>query len=200
VVLVLTAGPTSPAHAERFSIGASVGSSKGEGGTDPMSTRGVFARLEVSRRLSIEAGVGAIQVAHSSNEPVTGSICTPERCDDGSTYPSFSADRAKTASAALRLDLTERGTVVPHVLIGAGVESWKSDYTEWVYSRREVGAGLDVQITGGLRIGGDIRIGSRELAGQRQLDDLVIQVYIPPPLPEEPTSYVATRVTLSAGF
>jgi len=190
VLLVLVAGSVSPARADRFAIGASVGASRGGGGTsylDSMTSRGVFARLRLFGRLSVEAELGQVDLA----QPDT-------TLDYGAG--TFDAHHAKLGTASLRYDLAPHGSVLPHVLAGLGVENWTNDYIEWDYSKRELGLGVDVVITDGLRLGLDLRAGKRELIGTRQTQNSSILVYMPAPFPEQASSYTSARVTLGATF
>jgi hypothetical protein len=191
--LVLLAGLASPSRADRFSIGASLGASEGEGGTDSVSYRSVFARLRIVGGLSIEGELGGTALEHEAAGGASDCL------DCNIARPGVRA-RGKLAAATVRFDLSNRGTLRPHLLAGAGVENWSSQYIDFVYGRREIGVGLDVRLTEGLHLGADVRTGERELIATRQTRDVALLVYVPPPLTEESTGYVAGRLTLTATF
>lgn len=194
--LVLVAGARSPAHADRFAIGASVGAGQGEGGssstfgdaTDRTTSRGVFGRLRLFAGLSIEAEVGRAELERDGGRNEDGG---------GPLVPSS----GKSGTLTARYDLLGSGSLRPHLLAGVGIENWRSEYIEWSYSRREVGGGIDVVVGGGLRIGIDVRVGKRELVDTRFVDDQeVILIFPGDPLGGDHADYVAGRLTLGAGF
>jgi hypothetical protein len=179
--LILLAGLESPGHADRWTIGASIGRSEGEGGADLFSSRGVFARLRLAHRLSIEAEVSGLDA------------------EGAAVRGGYAPERGLRGTANLRYDLTT-GTFAPYVLFGGGIDNWKGDWIEWGYARREAGVGVDLAVSGGLRLGVDIRWGTLYYLGSKQTDDVVIALYIPAPYGNDRTDYVATRLTLSAAL
>ena len=190
--LVLVAGAGSPAHADRFAIGASVSAGQGEGGTssttDHVTSRGVFGRLGLFGGLSVEAEVGRAELDRTGG-----------RNEDGSPYIPTAA---KLGTLTARYDLLGGGTLRPHLLAGVGVENWSSEYVDWSYSRREIGVGLEGSVGGGLRIGVDVRAGKRELIDSRVHDDIkdLIQIAPSDPLGDDNADYVSVRATLGAAF
>lgn len=180
VPTVAIAGLESPARADRFAIGASIGSSKDEGGTPSLPTRGVLARIKLSGKLSLE---GTLDGAKSSEY----------------AQRNYKPSKGLRAMAAARYDLGT-GALAPYLVAAVGAERWTTDWMEFGYWRREVGVGLDVRISDGLHLGADIRTGVREFIGKRQTENVAIDVYIPEPFSEHPTDYVTTRLTLTASF
>jgi hypothetical protein len=188
---------STPARAERFSIGASLGRGEGEGGTDRVDARSVFARLQLSQRISFEAELGGVELTEDAY--YTLDICPDlASCERGDPVVAT----GHVARGAIRIDLASgKGRLRPHLLVGGGVERWNRDFfsaATYVYSRRELGGGVDLRLTDGLFLGGDYRIGERELEDITDENDLT--VYSPGPFPEEATRYAAARVTLTASF
>jgi hypothetical protein len=180
--LIALAGLESPAGADRWTIGASIARSEGEGGADLFESRGVFARMRLAQRLSVEAELSGLRV-------------------DGDVTPrgGYSAERGLRGTANLRYDLSA-GTFVPYLVYGGGIDNWKGDWIEWGYARQEGGVGVDLAVSGGLRLGADIRWGRLYYLGANQTEDIAIQLYIAPPFGNDRTDYVATRLTLSAAL
>jgi hypothetical protein len=195
VLVVLAA--SSPSRAERFSIGASLGRGEGEGGTDRVESRTVFARLQLSSRISVEAELGGVELMLTEYD-------TLQACPDLASCerPDPVIATGHVARGTVRLDLASgKGWLRPHVLVGFGVERWNDGFfssATYLYSRRELGSGVDVRLTQGLFLGGDYRVGERRLEDTR--DESVLAIYNPGPLPEDETRYAAARVTLTASF
>jgi hypothetical protein len=198
LVLLIVAGAASPAVADRVSIGASVGVTRVEGGTtssiDDATEKGVFARLRLGKRISVE---GALSLA-SPGTVKSDQLLDCFDCGGGGGGP-YGADHGKSGSLTLRYDTALTGSIRPHLLAGGGLENWSAEYAEWAYVKGELGAGLDLVVTDGLRIGVDLRVGERRLSDSRLKNGEVILLYIPEPFADE-SRYATGRVTLSASL
>ena len=132
--LVLLVGLEAPSRADRFSIGASLGSSESEGGTGSLTSRSVFARVRVVGGLSLEGEVGGASI--DADARGVQSDCL----DCGISGPT-TRFRGKLATATARFDLISRGAARPHILVGGGVESWSTEYVDFVYGKRGSASG-----------------------------------------------------------
>lgn len=163
----------SPARADRITFGASVGQVRSAGGTTtspPIETRGLFGRLRLGAGLSVELEVSGLSSA----------VTRCAYCAGGN------GGTGRAALASLRLDLGGRG-LVPYAVAGVGTETWN----DGSHARREAGGGLDLAVTGGLHLAGELRVG--EYFNQPIYD---AQVYAP----VASDRYLAGRITLGASF
>ncbi|MEZ4401630.1 MAG: hypothetical protein R3B06_16510 [Kofleriaceae bacterium] len=144
--LALTAALLIPstAVAGRHLLGVSLGRTQTEqaaaASLDASATAGLWWRIEATRWLTVELALGKVSTQ-----------------DDATRVRSFDVT-GRVAVARLRHD-----TLVPQVLITLGGDS-TSGYSEYVH--RELGFGLDYQISDRFVVGGDFRFGDRSLTAQ----------------------------------
>lgn len=169
-VLVPALG-VSPAAADRLTVGASLGETRG----DQLAVArgpGAFVRLRAGARSLIE-----LDVARSA--------------------PESEAHTSTRLGASLVLELSARGRgLTPYLVAGGGVT--RTEHAFWIGDHRhlEVGAGLDLALGERAWLGVDARAGQRDLVDERLPHDPVILIYIPPALPAHHT-YTSVRLTLS---
>jgi len=168
--LLLVAIAAAPAAANPLELGASLGVN--EDATYQASSRalGVFVRAGLGPMISAQ-----LELAKLDNDQM------------GTTV--------RTGSGLLVVDLGHAG-LVPLVLGGVGVDTTSDVDADRTYAHVELGAGLEYRAAGGLRIGADIRIGTRKLVEDRSTGLLTTYE----PLTLSPGDYRSARVTVGVAF
>ncbi|MDQ3369729.1 MAG: hypothetical protein M3680_30270 [Myxococcota bacterium] len=134
--LLATAGPVT--------AGISVGSlqSKVDAEGDGDGTLGLFGRLRFGRRIS-----GQLEVTKIESDPELD----------------YNRTVVRTATALLVVDLLERGTLMPVLFAGLGIDHASNDYQTTEGTHIEGGLGLEYRATNGLTLGLDVRLGGRSV-------------------------------------
>lgn len=134
--LLATAGPVT--------AGISVGSlqSKADAEGDGDRTLGLFGRLRFSRRVA-----GQLEVTKLESDPELD----------------YSPTVVRTATALLVADLLERGSLMPVLIAGFGIDRASNEYQTTKGTHLEGGIGVEYRAKTGLTLGLDVRVGVRSV-------------------------------------
>ena len=177
----LLLGLTSPASADRFTFGISLGHSEGgDSGAARDSARGVFGELRVHRRASFQ-----LELARLSGDDYQPDV--------------------RRYAGSLLVDLGGPRRVQPYLLAGLGDEHLTDE--SWIpnhFHTREIGVGARVRLGGGLVLAGDVRRGERGSAEPNPviLDDVAgaTRPLIGPLRGYDWQGYTALRISLGVAF
>jgi hypothetical protein len=127
-------------HAQ-FSAGLNLGliQSQADADKDANHTIGLYGRVQMSPRWSAQLEIGRIET------------------DDGS------GTDLRQAGGLLMVDLANGGHLIPMLLAGAGFDWESTAYDSTSGHHIEGGFGLEYRADGGLTLGADIRLGSRNI-------------------------------------
>jgi hypothetical protein len=141
VAALLVAVPT-VAAAGPFTAGVSTGVHQDKVDPDHESNRtlGLFGRFAVAKMLAVQLDVSKI--------------------DSNDTY---TPTTVRTGTASLRLDLLQKGRLIPTIAFGAGLDRASTDYYTTEGHHYEGGFGLEYRAEGGFNIGIDLRFGGRSV-------------------------------------
>ncbi len=145
------------AHAGRFTLGVSLGTTQAEADAandyDASSTAGLWLRAAIGKRVSADLEYGKI----STENPAT---------------------RARALNLVGRLAVADLrgGTIHPMVLLALGTDSTADDY---VYHHAEFGAAVELDLAKDFVVGADFRFGDRSLDSQPVVYDAARLPYAP---------------------
>lgn len=164
------------ADARPMSAGVSLGIAQSEqdvGSYDPSNTMGLFGRIGVTSRVSIQL-------------------------DLARTEPENANAKVRKITALGVFDVRTRGNLIPIVFAGIGVDEAETTYGDTASAAHiEAGVGLEYRAPGGVTVGADLRVGNRSL-DQTSSDQPIIALYAPNGLTEG--DYRAARITLGVQF
>ncbi len=160
----------SPAAANPFEIGASLGVSEDQSYQATSHSLGVFARAGLAPMLSAQ-----LELAKLDNDAM------------GTTV--------HTGTGLLILDLGS-GTLAPIAFAGVGLDSTSDSNADRRFAHVELGAGLEYRALAGLTVGADIRIGTRKLIDDQESG---IETYYEP-LTLSEGQYRSAHITVGARF
>jgi hypothetical protein len=145
VAALLLAAP-SIAAAGPFTAGVSIGSHQDKVDQDHEGNRtlGLFGRFAVAKQLAVQLEVQKIETDEATWEPTT----------------------IRTGTASLRLDLLQKGRLIPTIAFGAGIDRASTEYDTREGHHYEGGFGLEYRADGGFNIGLDLRFGGRSVDQQ----------------------------------
>jgi hypothetical protein len=186
VPAVASAGPITAG----VNLGVDQSKESGQNGEDASKTVGLFGRLGLTPRLSVQLEVSKIRMPDEATE-------------------------IRSVTGLLVVDLSSSKTLVPVLLVGFGGDWSSQEYNygdcidcSWVSSSQsathiEGGFGLEYRAPGGLTIGADVRMGGRSMdddavaypAGAREP---VIALYYPTGMQEG--EYRNARIRLGIRF
>jgi hypothetical protein len=176
---VATAGAARTARADHLTVGAALGetetTSDANSGNSASGTFGLFGRLKVAPRISIQLDI------NKADSPASSSGVT-----------------IRQATALAVVDLTG-GRLVPILLGGVGLDWSSTPDGDALYHHIELGAGLEYRFFAGLSIGIDGRIGTRSLDAGGSSEVEYAPQYVPNGGLAE-GQYRSVRLTAAFGF
>lgn len=142
VAALLLAVP-SIAAAGPFTAGLSVGMHHDKVDQDHEGNRtlGLFGRFAITKRFAVQLEVQKIETDEATYEPTT----------------------IRTGTASLRLDLLDRGRLIPTIAFGAGLDRASTEWDTTEGHHYEGGLGLEYRADGGFNVGIDLRFGGRSV-------------------------------------
>ena len=156
-------------------LGVAQSRTDGESGADPDSALGLFGRIGLTNRLSVQLELTRIKAEDASE--------------------------VRSGTGLAVLELGSRSGFVPIVLAGVGVDKGTSARKG---THVEAGIGLEYRASGGFTIGVDVRMGERSIEQERDIraldDKAVIALVDPLYVDADEGEYRSARLTLGVRF